>query len=219
MICPASGPGTPTQPARCDDTAYGKGTGGQLRYRSVCRPAGSRTVWFAVAGSDNGLAEALAQQRAGARAPGATARRKIGGARRRSAPRPRSSCPVTRCCSRVEWSKQNLADARQEARDLQLRVTNAGTVYPAPRRAPSPRRDWIGAGLPDYPWIFGTDGEYTAFAAVAAGQFAPSRTTCGRCATSATSSTSAAARSCTRCVPTGRSTSARTPTPATPTRP
>ena len=32
---------------------------------------------------------------------------------------------------------------------------------------------WFGAGFPDYPWLFGTDGEYTAFAAVAAGQFEP----------------------------------------------
>lgn len=31
----------------------------------------------------------------------------------------------------------------------------------------------MGAGWPDYPWLFGTDGEYTAFAAVAAGQFEP----------------------------------------------
>ncbi len=33
------------------------------------------------------------------------------------------------------------------------------------------RAGWIGAGHPDYPWIFATDAEYTAFAAVAAGQF------------------------------------------------
>ena len=32
---------------------------------------------------------------------------------------------------------------------------------------------WLGAGWPDYTWLFGTDGEYTAFAAVAAGQFEP----------------------------------------------
>ncbi len=32
---------------------------------------------------------------------------------------------------------------------------------------------WLGAGWPDYTWLFGTDGEYTAYAAVAAGQFAP----------------------------------------------
>ena len=30
---------------------------------------------------------------------------------------------------------------------------------------------WFGAGWPDYTWLFGTDGEYTAYAAVAAGQF------------------------------------------------
>ena len=32
---------------------------------------------------------------------------------------------------------------------------------------------WLGAGWPDYTWLFGTDGEYTAYAAVAAGQFEP----------------------------------------------
>jgi hypothetical protein len=30
---------------------------------------------------------------------------------------------------------------------------------------------FLGAGFPDYPWLFGTDGEYTAFASV--GQFEP----------------------------------------------
>jgi hypothetical protein len=60
-ICPASN-SPDAQPARCDDTAYGKGTGGQLSYR-VQVPAGSRTVWFAVSGSDNGLDDALAMQR------------------------------------------------------------------------------------------------------------------------------------------------------------
>ena len=29
----------------------------------------------------------------------------------------------------------------------------------------------VGAGYPDYPWIFATDAEYTAFASVASGQF------------------------------------------------
>ena len=32
---------------------------------------------------------------------------------------------------------------------------------------------WLGAGWPDYTWLFGTDGEYTAYASVAAGQFGP----------------------------------------------
>ena len=70
----------------------------------------------------------------------------------------------------VAWSKQNLAGSVQEARDLRVRVTNAGTTYP-PVAGTVPRARWFGAGFPDYPWIFGTDGEYTAFAAVPAGQF------------------------------------------------
>ena len=32
---------------------------------------------------------------------------------------------------------------------------------------------FIGAGWPDYQWLFATDGEYTAFASVALGQFEP----------------------------------------------
>ena len=32
------------------------------------------------------------------------------------------------------------------------------------RWAPSRSARWFGAGFPDYPWIFATDGEYTAFA-------------------------------------------------------
>ncbi|MGH9160618.1 MAG: glycogen debranching protein, partial [Vicinamibacteraceae bacterium] len=69
----------------------------------------------------------------------------------------------------VEWSKQNLADSVQEAHDLQLRDVETGKAYPPPK-ATLPSARWSGAGFPDYPWLFGTDGEYTAFALVAAGQ-------------------------------------------------
>jgi hypothetical protein len=53
VICPANGP----DPGRCDDTEIGKGTGGRLHY-VVQVPAGGATVWFAVAGSDRGVAAA-----------------------------------------------------------------------------------------------------------------------------------------------------------------
>ena len=65
---------------------------------SPCRPRGSKTLWVAVAGSDQGLADA--QQRAG--------RRAAGPGRRSSRPRSprasagevtrRSRCPATGCC-------------------------------------------------------------------------------------------------------------------------
>ena len=79
---------------------------------------------------------------------------------------------MTRCCEQsIAWSKQNLADSVQEAHDLQLRPVKEGRVYPAPVGTLAKAR-WLGAGWPDYPWLFGTDGEYTAFASVAMGQFA-----------------------------------------------
>jgi hypothetical protein len=70
----------------------------------------------------------------------------------------------------IRWSKQNLADSVQEAHDLRLRWVDAGRQFPPPEGTLD-RARWLGAGWPDYPWIFGTDGEYTAFASVAMGQF------------------------------------------------
>ncbi len=171
VTCGPSGPDTPPTPERCDDTAYGKGTGGRLTY-TVDVPAGGRTVWFAVAGSDEGVAPARQAFDRVLAAPAATLRATVA-ARRADGARTRVSLPGDRLLEQsVEWSKQNLAESVQEARDLQVRVTNAGTKYP-PVQGSVPRARWFGAGWPDYPWIFGTDGEYTAHAALAAGQFEP----------------------------------------------
>nr|BFE74866.1 hypothetical protein GCM10020092_081670 [Actinoplanes digitatis] len=72
----------------------------------------------------------------------------------------------------VEWSKQNLADSVQEARGLDVFASREGTRFP-PLAGTVDVARWVGAGWPDYPWIFATDAEYTAFASVAAGQFEP----------------------------------------------
>jgi glycogen debranching enzyme len=72
----------------------------------------------------------------------------------------------------IDWSKQNLADSVQTAEDLEIRRTRAGKVYPAPKGQVEEAR-FLGAGFPDYQWLFGTDGEYTAFASVGVGQFEP----------------------------------------------
>ena len=170
VICPASGPDAPEQPARCDDTAYGKGAGGGLTYQ-VTVPKGGRTVWFSVAGSDNGVAEARAAQATALRDPAGLLRTKLA-QRKAVEAHTRVSLPGDRLLQRsVTWSKQNLAESVQEARNLKIRVTNAGKVYPA-SQGTVPKARWIGAGWPDYPWLFATDGEYTGFAAVASGQFA-----------------------------------------------
>lgn len=172
VICPASGPDTPEQPARCDDTAYGKGQGGELTYRIKLPRSGETTVWFGVAGSESGGASARSELAGMLAAPAAALRAKI---REREALQRRTQLdlPGDRLLARgIDWSKQNLADSVQEARDLEIRETNAGKNYPAPE-GELERARFLAAGFPDYPWLFATDGEFTAFASVALGQFEP----------------------------------------------
>jgi hypothetical protein len=170
VVCGPSGPNTPPAPARCDDTAYGKGTGGQLRYTVALTPGRPTSVWFAVGGSETGPAEATATMKALLADPAGLLAAKQR-ARADIAARTQVSLPGDKLLAQsVEWYKQNLADSVQESRDMELRVTSEGKQYPAPAGTLASAR-WYGAGWPDYPWLFGTDGEYTAFAAVAAGQF------------------------------------------------
>ena len=169
VICPASGPNAPAQPDYCDDTAYGKGTGAQLTYH-LSVPAGGRTVWFSVAGSDKGVSDARQAQSTALANPDALVQQTLD-ARAAADDNTKVSLPGDQLLEQsVAWSKQNLVESVQEARDLKIRVSNAGTTYPAPSGTVAKIR-WIGAGWPDYPWLFATDGEYSAFAAVASGQF------------------------------------------------
>ena len=172
VICPASGPDAPTQPPRCDDTEYGEGAGGQLTYRLRLRAGEARTVWFGVGGSTEGVSDARAELRTLLRDP-------VGALQAKVAERVRLDRRTTvdlpgdpQLAASVRWSKQMLAASEQRVSDPQLRIVNAGKDYPEPVGSVDSMR-WLGAGWPDYTWLFGTDGEYTAFAAVAAGQFAP----------------------------------------------
>jgi hypothetical protein len=176
VICPASGPNAPPQPAQpCDDTAYGKGAGGELRY-SLTVPANSTaTAWFAVAGSDLGLRAAQSEFAAVAGDPSGELSAKVA-ARQALAGKTVVSLPGDRTLQHaIDWGKQNLADLTQDVgaprgQPLEIRETNAGTNYPPPVGT-VPRMHFVGAGFVDYPWLFATDGEYTAFASVAVGQF------------------------------------------------
>ncbi len=172
VICPPSGEGLPEGPERCDDTAYGKGTGGRLSYRLRVPARGRRTVLVAVTGSENAGAPASAAMRDTLARARLRLRDKVD-QRRRLAARTRLSLPGDRLLARgIDWSKQNLADSVQVAQNLQVREVNAGDAYPAPSGT-VPRVRFVGAGFPDYQWLFATDGEYTAFASVALGQFEP----------------------------------------------
>jgi hypothetical protein len=171
-VCTGTESGAPAdpKPSACDDGPFGKGTGGELTY-SVALPAhGSRTVWLAVAGSDNGLSDARHQLHEVLEEPAEALEKKID-SRQRLAGQTQLSLPGDpQLQAAVDWGKQNLADLTLSARNLQIRWTNQGKQFPAPLGTVS-KATWIGAGYPDYPWIFATDAEYTAFAAVAVGQF------------------------------------------------
>ena len=99
LICPVSGPDTPA-PARerCDDTAYGKGKGGQLTYRVRLPRSGRTTVWFGVAGSETGAARRAPRARAHARPPRRGAARE--GPRARGAAAPHAARPPGRPAAR-----------------------------------------------------------------------------------------------------------------------
>jgi len=102
VICPASGPNAPQQPDRCDDTAYGRGTGGELGYTVKLSKDTPKTVWFAVAGSDKGLADAtISGPRPSPTRPACSRRRSRSGGI--SPPVRRCHCPVTGNFSRA-WN-------------------------------------------------------------------------------------------------------------------
>jgi hypothetical protein len=172
VICPASGPSAPPQPELCDDTAYGKGVGGQLAYKVKLKAGEVKTIWFGVGGSTSGPAQARSELNRALDNPEAALHALVR-ARTRVNALSNVSLPGSPLLAKsVAWSKQMLAASEQRVQDLQLRVVNAGQAYPPPAGTLKSMR-WLGAGWPDYSWLFGTDGEYTAFAAVAAGQFGP----------------------------------------------
>ena len=130
VICPV---GSEPDQFRCDDTAaHGKGAGGELTY-PVSVPAGtSRTIWFTVAGADQGTSDAQAQFQAASAEPGGRIRRQ--GRHPPAAERPDQGVAAgdPALAQSVTWSKQDLADLTQQADNLKDRDTEEGTVYPAP---------------------------------------------------------------------------------------
>jgi hypothetical protein len=164
-VCTAEEP-----PSACDDGPFGKGKGGQLRYRVTVPAGASRSVWVAVAGSDKGPAAARRELEAALHDPAGELAEKIA-ARERWGRFSRLSLPGDpRLQAAVDWGKQNILDLTRTADDLKIRWTDQGKQFPPPEGSVAHVR-WVGAGFPDYPWLFATDGEYTAFAAVAVGQF------------------------------------------------
>ena len=166
VICPASGPDL----YRCDDTGFGKGAGGELTYTLKIKANTSMTVWFTVAGSDQGPSAAQAEFQAASANPASELQAKVASRLALDSQTQVSLPGDPMLAAAVTWSKQDMADLTQQADNLEIRPTEQGTVYPAPVGSlPSIRFE--GAGFPDYPWMFATDQEYTMYALLAAGQF------------------------------------------------
>jgi len=116
VICPAEG----TAPPRCDDSAFGKGTGGRLEYQVRLTAGRPTTIWFAVAGSDQGAGAARAAFEQALRDPAGRLARTVA-ARRAAASATVVDLPGDPLLQRsIEWSKQNLVDSVQEARDVRV---------------------------------------------------------------------------------------------------
>ena len=159
---------TRSPPFACDDGPFGKGAGGELRYR-VTVPRASRETRVV-----RGRRPTPRSDLARARARATPARRCAPRSRSRDAARRAaraSTCPAT-AASRT----RSTGASRTSPTSRRPRATcrSASSTRARPTRAPIgtvARATFIGAGYPDYPWLFATDGEYTAFAAVALGQF------------------------------------------------
>jgi hypothetical protein len=156
-------------PSRCDDGPFGRGTGGRLRYRVKVKGHDSETLWIAVAGSENSVGEARAEFARLTHRPERLLARKRW-SRKALARWSRVDLPGDRRLQEsLDWGKQNLADLTQTATDLEIRWTNEARGWTFEGEVPE--ITWVGAGFPDYPWLFATDGQYTAHANVTLGQF------------------------------------------------
>ena len=168
IVCP--GALTDPMPSRCKDGPFGRGKGGELQYQMTIPAGGTQWLWVGAAGSDQSLADSQSELARLLSDPSGELAAKIA-SRQDLAGRTQVDLPGDRLLQdAVDWGKQNLADLTQRADNLQIRWTNQGKQFPDPLGT-VPHVQFFGAGFPDYPWLFATDGEYTNFAAVALGQF------------------------------------------------
>lgn len=165
----STGPGFwgPT-PADQQATFGSKGRGGELSW-SLPVPAGGRTLWLGVAGSQDGASPAARALRAGLANPEHLLATKVAG-RDAVAAQTNVSVPDGSIQRALLWSKLNLADLRRTVTNVAIRDTKAGTVYPAPL-ATFRRLSGIDAAYPDYAEFFGTDGAYSTYGLATSGQW------------------------------------------------
>jgi hypothetical protein len=151
-------------------TSKFNGATGTLSYQVTLKGKSNTTVWFAIAGSNVEKAEASGALRLGLAFPDELIRAKIS-ERRQVLSQGQIHVPDAMIQAAFDWGKLNLADMRRTVRGVMVRDTMEGTVYPSPLMPTIPVLSGFGAGYPDYPWFFGTDGAYSTFSLAVIGQW------------------------------------------------
>src|SRR5215218_9304373 len=160
----------PTDPNRdtsCPD--YDRGTGGELAWNVNVGANKESTIWVAIAGSRSSQSEAQSAVKSALKSPTNLLTQKVN-SRQNLLAQSKVSLPDAALQDAFDWGKLNMADLKRTVTNAQIRDVDEGRAYPNPV-ATIPKLTGIGAGYPDYPWYFGTDGAYTAYPLVASGQW------------------------------------------------
>lgn len=147
----------------------GNGTGGQLKWDVSVPAQGKQTLWIAIAGSHTAAAEAEGAITMGLGNPLGLFNDKMT-ARLALLAATQVDLPDQSIEEAFDWGKLNMADLRITFTNVEVRDVNEGKAYPEPVTTIA-RLTGIGAGFPDYPWLFGTDGAYTSYPLIVSGQW------------------------------------------------
>jgi glycogen debranching enzyme len=160
----------PKDPNRDTSCADGpRGTGGQLVWNLGVGGNQERTLWVAVGGSHSSQSVAQQAVQGALKNPDNLLAQKVQG-RQALLDKTSVDLPDEDLEEAFDWGKLNMADLRITVKDMQVRDVNEGKAYPPPAATISSATG-IGAGFPDYPWFFGTDGAYTAYPLLVSGQW------------------------------------------------
>jgi glycogen debranching enzyme len=166
--------GPVTDAERTGHREYGNGTGGSLRWKHLSVGGeDERTLWIAVAGSHTSESVATNALSSALNGPENDPERLLSqkvSSRLALLNKTQVDLPDQELEDAFDWGKLNMADLTRTVKDMQVRDVDEGNAYPS-QPTPIPSATGIGAGFPDYPWYFGTDGAYTAYPLLASGQW------------------------------------------------
>jgi glycogen debranching enzyme len=161
--------GPVTEDERAGYLEYGNGTGGSLRWKLSVGGGQERTLWVAVAGSHTSQSEANEALSSALNNPESLLSQKVS-SRLALLNKTQVDLPDPVLQDAFDWGKLNMADLTHTVKDMKVRDVDEGRTYPSPTATISSATG-IGAGFPDYPWYFGTDGAYTAYPLLVSGQW------------------------------------------------